>query len=241
VPAYRSGPELAAVARSYEAYVANLDVSAEPEPTLVEIDSDLEQWDEEEVTLWAVRWNRRNCERALRGEFPSSEKWLASCRRTVPRLRAEENRLIRALRVRVEAPARTSLSGAPGTSRRGTRREVRGASRRSSARSGDSGDDDPHHGPPLSGERVERRTCAATGCQNEVTGRADRRTCSPACKKRLQREELRADQKIAEQRDAERRLALVPRRSVPLDPLDGVSIDVLECLYENRGLRAVAA
>lgn len=91
----------------------------------------------------------------------------------------------------------------PGRSRRGAGRPaVRGAARRSSARSGDSGEsgDDDESEPPRSGRLCECgcrpaheiRVCAC-GCGREITHkRADARTFGASCRQKLSREASRA-------------------------------------------------
>jgi hypothetical protein len=86
---------------------------------------------------------------------------------------------------------------------------VHGASRRSSALSGSSGDDEPHHEPPLSGERVER-LCAICGI--DISHRvAHAETCENGAHKRAwhrQREKAEREREgircaLAEQRQVD--------------------------------------
>lgn len=142
----------------------------------------------------------------------------------------------------VSTPSPGSLGRATPRARGAGRPRARAVSRSSSRSSDgdDSGGSSDGESEPPGAERVGRRFCAAQNCANEVVGRADRLTCSPACKRRRSRQEGKEEQAILAQRDAEQRVAQLPQREVPPDPLEGVDPAILWCLYGNTGLRVAA-
>jgi hypothetical protein len=149
------------------------------------------------------------------------------------------------------APPRTAR-----TPHRAGRSKIHGAAHRASARSGDSGDEDAAGEPPGEPPAPCCNECGAEllspanpcglcqldaanrhrvcrVCGVDITGRkGNAETCGPAHKKAWQRRRKALEVPPL--------LAVLERRTVDPDPLDGVDRMVFDCLYGNTGLLVAA-